>query len=362
MQKQKIRVAIVGCGNIAGTYAKQIKSYPHVEILGFHDLAADRAKARAEEFGGKVYGGLDEVLEDPAVDLVVSLTQADSHAAVVRACIEAGKAVHTEKPFALGYNEARELVELAGREQVRLSSAPITYMGEAQETAWRQLRAGKVGTPRLAYAEINHGRIEAWHPNPEPFYNVGVLWDVGVYPLTILSAFFGPVRRVTGIKKMLCADRVTKENRPFTITNPDFALALLEFGNGVVARLTANFYTRSRQGGEIEIHGDLGRIWIEDFQNFGAKVESAAYGEESKEVPLIRPRGRGIEFGRGVDEMATAMLAGRPQRATGAHAAHVIEILEAIETSAAEGRPVEVRSEFVSPLPIDIRALHPFTE
>ena len=49
---------------------------------------------------------------------------------------------------------------------VRLSCSPITFMGDAQETAWRLVAAGAIGTVRVAYAEVNWGRIETWHPRP----------------------------------------------------------------------------------------------------------------------------------------------------------------------------------------------------
>jgi predicted dehydrogenase len=155
---------------------------------------------------------------------------------------------------------------------------------------------------------------------------------------------------------------VTKEGRPFTITTPDFCLALVEFDYGVVARLTANFYVAgSYQAGSIEIHGDAGRVWLQDFQNFGGHVKAADYGKPYEDIPLVRPQEKGIEFGRGIDEMARAMLEGRPQRATGAHAAHVCEIVVAIERSASEGKPVALTSTFPQPQPIDFAALSPFT-
>ena len=85
--------------------------------------------------------------------------------------------------------ESWALVNLAKEKGLRFSSSPITYMGEAQDAAWSILESGKLGTVRLVYAEVNHGFIEAWHPNPQPFYDLGVIWDVAVYPLTLMTAF-----------------------------------------------------------------------------------------------------------------------------------------------------------------------------
>jgi predicted dehydrogenase len=351
---RKIRIAIVGCGNIADRYADRIKTYAACELVGFSDLDPARAKAFAAKFGGKAYESLEAMLADPTIELVVNLTIHFAHYEVIKQCLNAGKHVHSEKPLAVRYSEARELVELAERRGLRLGCAPITYMGEAQQTAWKIIRSGKAGPIRLVYADINHGRIEEWHPNPEPFYEVGIQWDVGVYPLTLLTTIFGPVRRVTATGKVVHPHRVTKEGRKFTITTPDFVLAMLEFEQGLTARLSANFYVKGgKQGGGVEFTGDLGSVYLGNFQDFSAKVEYAPLGQPFVEVPPVRPPFQGAEFARAVDEMTQAMIAGRSQRATGAQAAHVVEILEAMGTSMQRGGGVAVTSSFQQPTPME---------
>ena len=103
--------------------------------------------------------------------------------------------------MALAHDEAHELAELADRLGLRLSAAPATLLGEAQQTAWKHVRDGAIGNVRAVYAEANWGRIETWHPSPQgPCTPVGPLVDVGVYPLTILTAMFGPAR-VVGVRR-----------------------------------------------------------------------------------------------------------------------------------------------------------------
>ena len=352
----KVRVAIAGCGNVAKPYANHIKSYPHVELVGFFDLLPERAAAFVAEHGGKAYASLEELLADASVDLVVNLTIHHAHAEVVRKCLEAGKHVHTEKPLALSSEEAAALVQLAEDKGLRLSSAPITFMGEAQQTAWKYIRDGKLGTVRVIYAEVNHGRIERYHPAPAPFFAVGPLWDVAVYPLTALTALFGPVRRVCGFGRVVLSERVAKGGLKFRVKTPDFTLALLEFKDGPVVRLTANFYVdrdRSKGGGSLEYHGDAGRIWTGDFQNFDAPVECAVGAEKYRRVPPLRRPYRGVEFARGVEDLADAIRENRPHRATGEHAAHIVEVVVAIQRSIeAKGRSITVKSDFSPPAPM----------
>src|SRR5207247_2620948 len=128
---------------------------------------------------------------------------------VTTQCLRAAKHVHSEKPLAMTYPEALSLVSLARQQKVRLSCAPFTFMGVAQQTAGRLLREGSLGTVRLIYAEVNAGRIETWHPAPQSFYDVGPLFDVGGYPLAIILSFLGPARRVSAYGQVLSPQRHT---------------------------------------------------------------------------------------------------------------------------------------------------------
>src|SRR4051794_22641019 len=177
-------------------------------LAGATDVLPGRAAAFVAEHGSVDYPSLAALLAADEVDIVVNLTAPQSHAEVTAAALEAGKHVHSEKPLALRHDEAKALVELASARGVALSCAPATLLGEAQQTAWKLLREGAVGRVRVAYAEANWGRIESWPPAPEPLLAVGALVDVGVYPLTILTAMFGAARRVTASAALVEPDRV----------------------------------------------------------------------------------------------------------------------------------------------------------
>ena len=171
-----MRVALVGCGNIAGQYARTIVAEPELELVGGTDVLPGRAAQLVSRFGGTDYPTLDALLGDDEVDTVVNLTAPQAHAEVTAQCLEAGKHVHSEKPLALRHEDARKLAELAARNSVRLCCAPATLLGEAQQTAWKLVREGALGRVRAVYAEANWGRIETWHPSPQGLYGVGPLW------------------------------------------------------------------------------------------------------------------------------------------------------------------------------------------
>jgi predicted dehydrogenase len=351
----RIRVGIVGCGNIAGPYARDIASKPNLELVALTDLDPARAEALAREHGGRAVPTVDDLLGEK-IDLVVNLTFQGSHAAITRRSLEAGKHVHSEKPLALSSIEAWDLVDLARTRGLRLGCSPFTLMGEAQQTAWRELRSGRLGTIRVVFAEVDWGWIETWHPAPVPFYEVGALIDVGVYPLTILTAVLGPARRVQSFARTLKPDRVTKDGTPFRIEAPDFQVTLLELEGGAVVRLTTTFYVgqHARNHAAVDFHGDKGSLWLGHFSEFDAPVEFSEFGagKAYAPVPLVRPSTVHIDWARGVEDLALAMAEDRPHRATGEQAAHVVDVFMAAAESLRTGNAVELASSFPPPAPM----------
>jgi predicted dehydrogenase len=339
-----LRLGIVGCGDVAHRYGRTLAPYPDVPIVAVTDTDPGRATAFVREWGGEVRPTLDDLLADGKVDCVVNLTPFEFHAGVTARALEAGKHVHTEKPVGLDAAEARTLVELADRTGLRLSCAPITFMGPAQRAVHRTIQEGRAGEIRLVYAEVDHGRIETWHPRPEPFYAIGPLFDVGVYPLTILAAFFGPARRITAWGGKLLERRTMIDGASFEVGAPDCIVAVVELEAGPVARLTANFYVHDEEKRhEMQFHGDRGSVLLSTWQEFNADVGFAPYGGAPEPVAYDRPAEGGVDYGLALRELDAAIRADRPHAASAERAAHVVEVMCAIRESAELGRPVELQ-------------------
>jgi predicted dehydrogenase len=350
-----MNIAIVGCGNIAGPYSKDIKQHPSLNLVGFSDIDPTRSQGFASEYGGKAYANLEELLADDDVELVVNLTIFQAHYEVIKQALQAGKHVYTEKPLTLQTDQALELVALAKSKNLKLAGAPITFLGEAQQTAMKLIRQGKIGDVRLVYAEINHGRPESWHPNPAPFYGVGPMLDVGVYPLALITALFGPAERLTAFAKTLKPNRVTKDGVPFTIQAPDFYVVHLEFPDGVLVRLTANFYVgaSTHQAEGIEFHGDVGSLHLQSWFMANSSLSYAEFQQAYVPVELAQEAKVGLDWARGLQDFTDAIVENRASRVTGEHAAHVVEILEATNQSAKTGQTIELHSRFTPPEPMD---------
>src|SRR5262245_53174205 len=98
MSIPRVRVGVVGCGNISGTYLRLLPSFAALEVVACADTLEERAHARAAEFNVPKAYSVAALLADPAVDLVVNLTTPQAHADVGLAALAAGKHVYNEKP------------------------------------------------------------------------------------------------------------------------------------------------------------------------------------------------------------------------------------------------------------------------
>jgi predicted dehydrogenase len=370
-------IAFVGCGYVADFYAATVPNHP-LSLRGVFDSRRERAEAFAGYHGVTVYPSLDAVLADDTVDIVVNLTNPDSHYEVSRHCLEAGKHVYSEKPLALHLDQASALVELAERRGLRLCSAPCSLLGETAQTVWHALRAGVIGRPRLVYAELDDGAIHQmpfrdwisisgspW-PYADEFVN-GPTMEHAAYYLSWLTAFFGPATDVTTVAELLVPDRLPG---PRTATPaPDFTCGIIRFAGGVVARLTCG--TVAPKDHSLTIVGDDGVLSTTECWDYGAPVSLRTrtdtaqgrhhYLTDSRPYPLVRPAAypyryrdtHNMDFGRGVADLAASVRGEGVQHLTTAHALHVLEIALALARPPAEPARVPIRSTFapVAPMP-----------
>ncbi len=353
-----IRVGVIGAGVISDTYLQNLSSFPDVRVEMVADLDLARAAAKAAEHGVARSGPVAELLDDPGIELVVNLTVPAAHVEVGLAALEAGKHVWTEKPLALDRSAARKLLDRARDLGLRVASAPDTVLGAGLQTARRALEQGRIGEPRTALALFQSPGPESWHPAPEFLFQEGggPLLDMGPYYLTTLVLSLGPVRRVTATGGRARDTRVIgsgpRAGTEFAVTVDTTVTALLEFAGGGSAQLVLTFDSALPRTG-FEVAGTLGTAVLPDPNRFDGSTLLHLLGRPDP-VELL-PEGHAASRGTGVLELARAIRAGVPERASGELAYHVLDTMQAIEESIAAGGPVSVQSTVEVPavLPTD---------
>lgn len=360
---EKVKVGIIGCGNISAIYFKNCKLYRGLEVVACADLDLERAEARAAEFGVPKSCSVDELLADPDIEMVINLTIPAAHAEVCRKALLAGKHVYVEKPLSVTREDGLGLLELAQEKGLRVGCAPDTFLGGGIQTCVKLIRDGWIGEPLAATAFMMGRGPEGWHPDPVFFYKTGggPMFDMGPYYLTALVATLGPIRNVAGMTKTSFPERritsQAKYGEMIRVDIPTHIAGLLEFESGAVGTIVTSF---DIMGGanlpRIEIYGSEGTLCVPDPNTFGGPVQFRRKGaKEFGEIPLTHgfaENSRSV----GALDMALAIAENRPHRASGELAYHVLEAMHGFHDAANEGSHYAMKSRCAAPEPMPMTA------
>lgn len=354
----KVKLGIIGTGMISEIYCTICSSFEILELVACADLDLARAETRARQFGIPRACSPEELLVAPDIDIVVNLTVPQAHAPVSMAALQAGKSVYVEKPLAITIEEGRALLDLARSKGLLVGCAPDTFLGAGLQTCRALIDEGVIGEPVAATAfMLGHGP-EGWHASPEMFYDVGggPMFDMGPYYLTTLVSLLGPVQSVAGATRISFPERTItsqpKYGQTITVRTPTHVAGLLNFASGPIGTIITSFDVWGSKLPRIEIYGSRGTLSVPDPNSFGGPVLLLRERESSwTEVPLSHPyeaNSRGV----GIADMAYALRTGRPQRASGELAFHVLEIMHGIHQASAEGRHYQLVSSVARPEPL----------
>jgi predicted dehydrogenase len=359
----KIKVGLIGCGNISGIYFKTIPKFNILEIVACADIDLDRARTKAQEYNISKACTVEELLNMKEIDIVINLTIPSAHAEVCLKALDAGKNVYVEKPLAVTREDGKRILDKAKEKGLRVGSAPDAVLGGGIQTCRKLIEDGWVGKPIAATAFMMKHGPERWHPNPDFFYQHGggPLFDMGPYYLSTLINLIGPITRVTGSTSISFKERTVtnKENygKKIPVQTPTYIAGILDFKNGAVGTLITSFDVWGSSTPFIEIYGTTGSLSVPDPNTFGGPVKiRQQYSNEWKEIPIAlnyTDNTRGL----GVADMAHSILNNRPHRANGEIAYHILDIMHGIHESSDSGSHYEVESTVQQPKPVPLGLL-----
>ena len=393
---EPVAVAVLGCGFVADFYMATLAHHPGLRVVGAYDRDPERLEAFCRHHAVHPYPALPALLADGRVEMVLNLTNPRSHFALTRACLEAGKHVYSEKPLAMNAADATTLAVLARCRNLQVSVAPCSVLGETAQTMWKALAEGMVGRVRLVYANFEDGMVHRadrsrwrsasgapWPAQDE--FEVGSTLEHAGYVLSWLAAFFGPAHQVQAYSRCLIPDKGAADRA----VAPDFSVGCIEYGDGLVARVTCGLVAPVDKS--LVIVGDDGILATGQVRNDAAPVvlrrmpaNRVAAGlrhrwtllwerlEAGFHLPVsiggltwqrrlpfaLPPRfrrsspGKPVDFLRGPAELAEAVRQGRECRLSAELGVHLTELSEALQHP--ERYPDRrIRSRFapIAPLP-----------
>ena len=318
---QPIRTGLIGYGTAGAVFhAPLIAAAPGLRLTA---IASRRADEIARDFPeAKAYENPQSLIDDPDIELVVVATPNETHAALARAALEAGKHVVVDKPFTLDAGEAEALIALADAAGRKLSVFQNRRWDSDFLTVRRLVDDGRLG--EIAYYEAHFDRFrpeikQGWRETEAP--GAGLLYDLGAHLIDQALVLFGLPQAVTAdVTRQRAAARAD-----------DYFHVVLDYGRRR-AVLHASVLVRD-PGPRYLVHGDGGSF--------------VKYGIDGQEAALREGRRPGGE-GWGEDDPA---LFGRFTDADGTAA--TIDSLPGRYTAYYNGIAASIRDD--APLPVEAR-------
>jgi predicted dehydrogenase len=351
----QLTIGVVGCGKISGAYLETLGRLENVGVVAAADLDPARAAQVQAAYPEVTARGIDELLSDSEIDLVLNLTVPAAHAEVAKAALRSGKHVYGEKPLAATVTAAGEMLALAAAGGLRIGCAPDTVLGIGTQTARHAVDSGLIGTPVAATAVMANAGPEGWHPDPDFYFQPGggPLLDMGPYYLSALVHLLGPVARVSGGARRSRASRTIgsgpRAGTVFPVDVDTHVTGVLEHESGALSTLVMSFDVHKSRMPLIEVHGTDASLSVPDPNRFDGTVE--IWRPVEREWQPIPTSAGYVNAGRGygVADLATALRAGVPHRASAELALHVLDIMESTLTAAHTHTAVDVRSRCERP-------------
>ena len=196
---------------------------PDARLVAAGSRSLDRATAFADEFGGTAIGSYEELVADPAVDVIYVASPHSLHAEHTMLALDAGKHVLCEKPMTLEAATTQKLFDAARERGLFLMEAMWMATNPVIRTMRRLLAAGSRGTPRQVHADL--GFLVQTDPTDrlvDPALGGGALLDMGIYPLTLAHLVLGEPEALVGVANVVggidldvsVAGRYAAERRP----------------------------------------------------------------------------------------------------------------------------------------------------
>lgn len=246
----KIKWGILGAGSMASNFADALKQVDEAQL----EAVASRSKDRSDAFGKKnsvkkCYSNYDDLVNDSAIDIVYIAVPHSLHKDLSVMCLEAGKAVVCEKPFAINAGQAAEVIQLAKKKNLFLMEAMWTRFLPVFSKLRAMLSQEVIGDIQIM---LSGG---AYMPDFDPEFYLfnkslggGILLDAGVYPVSIASMIFGVPKKILAMGEL-------------GVTGVDeHDAALLSYPSGAIANIYVSH--RGKQSPDMTLIGSKGKIYL----------------------------------------------------------------------------------------------------
>lgn len=253
--------AIVGCGVIAFTHATALKQLPEHTLYAVCDIIHDKADQFAQEHGAKtVYYDYNDLLADPAVDIVCVCVPSGTHGEVCIAAAKAGKAIVCEKPMEITPDRIEEIVRAVEAAGVKMQCVFQRRLMPIAIAVRQAIMDGLFGKICMAHAQLNYYRDQAYYDSAGwrgtwEQDGGGALMNQGVHGVDLILWMLNePIDTLYGRAETL-SRRIAVE---------DTAAALIRMQSGALCTISAATTAYPGFSTTFAIHGEKGSVVFND--------------------------------------------------------------------------------------------------
>jgi UDP-N-acetyl-2-amino-2-deoxyglucuronate dehydrogenase len=339
----RLGVALIGSGMVASAHARALQELQNeLRVCGVYS----RSEASRQRFLDmyafdepvKAYASVEEVANDPSVDMAIILTPPNARLDIVDALAAAGKHILTEKPIERSTLAAEEIVAMCARANVALGVVFQYRMRAGAKVLSDLISSGEFGSLAAVEIYVPWWREQSYYDEPGRGEYArdggGVLISQAIHTLDLALSFTGPVETVQSLTGTTSLHHMEAE---------DFVSAGLEFSNGALGTLTASTACYPGRAEQIYLH----------FANASAQLEGetlTVFWRDGRREEFGTTRGTGgganpmafpHEWHREIiSDFASAVRHGREPVVSGAVGLRVHRLIDALVKSSQEQRAV----------------------
>jgi predicted dehydrogenase len=326
----KLHWGLLGTAKINRQLIPALRASERGELTAVASRDAAKAAAYADEWGiPKTFASYEAMLASPDVDVVYISLPNGLHAEWAIKCLEAGKHVLVEKPFALSVAEVDKVVNAVGRTG-KVAVEAFMYRHHPQILKIKELvESGELGTIHLVKGAFSFNLTREEDPRLDPTMGGGSLWDVGCYPLSLAQYVYG--------------DKPVEVFGWQTVNDQGVDLVFsgqMRYAKGGLAQFDSGFAMPYRT--YIEVVGSTGALSTRPFRpdgNYPGNVTLVINrGDHEETITVANPP----LYSGEVEDLHDAILEGQPTRISLSESRNHIATIYALYDSARSGKPVSI--------------------
>lgn len=347
-----IKIGIIGCGKITEVrHAPEYHENPDCEIAGFFDIATESAKKLADQYGGKVFSSVEEMLESD-IDAVSVCVANRFHASISIQALKAGKHVLCEKPMATTEEDCVAMVQAAKESGKCLMIGLNQRLAKAHVKAREIFQSGELGNLVGFETHFSHPGPESWTGKANSWFfdkktaQFGVMADLGVHKTDVLYYLTG--QKIVKTSAILATTDKKYPDGTFVDVD-DNAVAIYTLEGGAVGTMSVSWTNYGQEDNSTKLYCQGGVIRLYDDPEYSLIVEKrdgTVVPYELDKLTSNKEQTSGARTSTGViDSFVDAIVHGKESVLDGESAIHAMHVIFANQRSAESGKMEIVEDE-----------------